>query len=135
MDNMKVIKINTILFFVGWTFIMLLGADFPPPFGFIWLILLILILDLIQYKYLHFFLPQLAKRKKHLFGINLAFFTIGGIVVSIFTLGITYKATIEMGMSNIIIWIAVVTIVAAIYGICFWFFNFLLTKKYINTSF
>jgi len=43
---------------------MFLGADFPPPIGFLWLILLIAILDFIQYKYLQNFLPQLREKRK-----------------------------------------------------------------------
>ena len=73
MGNAKIIKINTILFFLGWTLIMFLGADFPPPIEFYWIVLLILILDLIQYKYLQYFLSKLRIRKKKLFIKNLLF--------------------------------------------------------------
>ncbi len=107
---------------------MFLGADFPPPIGFIWLVVLILILDLIQYKYLYFFLPQLIKNKKNLFTKNLAFFTLGGIVVALFTLATNYNLTSKMRIEDIIIWISVLMIVSAIYGICFFIFNFLLVK-------
>ena len=128
MSNLKIIQINSILFFVAWTIIMLLGADFPPPIGFIWVILLIGALDLIQYKYLQKFLPLLRKRKNNLFIKNLLFFLTGGIVVSLLLLASRYKITLEMGMSSIIIWITILTLVGAIYGACFWFFNLLLIK-------
>lgn len=130
LSNLKIILINTVLFFCGWTLIMFLGADFPPPIGFLWLILLIAILDFIQYKYLQNFLPQLREKKKNLFIKNFLFFTIGGIAVSLFFLAIKNKITLEIGMSNIIIWIAVLALAGAIYGVCFWFFNLLLLKKF-----
>ncbi len=31
MSNKRIIRINTVIFFLGWTFIMFLGTDFPPP--------------------------------------------------------------------------------------------------------
>ena len=83
MSNLKIIWINTIVFFFGWNAIMLAGADFPPPIGFIWVVLLISMLDFIQYKYLQYFLPQLIKRKHNLFVKNLIFFVTGGMAVSI----------------------------------------------------
>lgn len=129
MNNIKIIRINTILFFVGWTAIMFLGADFPPPIGFLWLIPLIAILDFIQYKYLQNFLPQLREKKKNLFAKNLLFFTTGGLVLSLFCLVARYKFTLAMGIFNNIIWTAVLTIVGFIYAIYFWVFNLILVKK------
>lgn len=130
MNNSKIIRINTVVFFGGWTIIMLLGADFPPPIGFLWLVLLLAVLDFIQYKYLHFFLPMLQVKEKNLFIKNSLFFTTGGLLVSIFTLASDYRNTLEMRMLDILIWITVITIVAAIYGICFWFFNLILVRFY-----
>ncbi|SHK38755.1 hypothetical protein [Desulforamulus aeronauticus] len=128
MSNLKVIRINTILFFCGWTAILLAGADFPPPIGFLWLVLLTAILDFIQYKYLQKFLPHLLERKKNLFAKNLLFFTIGGAVVSVLCLAEQYKITFGMSIPDIITWIIVLTTVGAIYGVFFWFFNILLLK-------
>ena len=95
MSNLKIIWINTIVFFFGWNAIMLAGADFPPPIGFIWVVLLISMLDFIQYKYLQYFLPQLIKRKHNLFVKNLIFFVTGGMAVSILILATRYKITLE----------------------------------------
>ena len=44
--------IESVLFFLGWTAVMLKGADFPPPIGFIWVILTIAILSILQWYYL-----------------------------------------------------------------------------------
>lgn len=127
MNHQNVIRINSIVFFIGWILILLLGADFPPPIGFLWLVLLIAVLDFIQYKYLRVILPQLKERKK-LFLKNLFFFTVGGALVALFTLIIRYKITMKMNVTDIIIWSIVITVVSVIYGICFWFFNLCLLK-------
>jgi hypothetical protein len=111
---------------------MFLGADFPPPIGFIWVVVLILLLDLIQWKYLHFFLEQIHKKRKHLFSLNLLFFLIGGILVSLFALAANNNTTLSMRGIDIIIWIVVVSLVGLFYGVYFWFFNRLLLRKSIK---
>ena len=58
---------------------MLLGADFPPPSGYIWMAILIAVLDYIQYKYLRSFLIELRRDKKKSFIDNTIFFLIGGV--------------------------------------------------------
>ena len=130
MSNLKIIWLNTIVFFFGWNAIMLAGADFPPPIGFIWVVLLISMLDFIQYKYLQYFLPQLIKRKHNLFVKNLIFFVTGGMAVSILILATRYKITLEASIYDIIIWIAVFIIIGIIYGIVFWFFNRFLLRVF-----
>lgn len=129
MNDSMIIRINTILFFFGWTFIMLLGADFPPPIGFIWVVLLICVLDIIQYKYLYFFLKQIHKKRKNLFLLNLIFFFFGGVIISIFTLAVSSSALLIMNSWDIIIWISCVISVGVLYGVFFWVFNQLLLAK------
>ncbi len=128
MNNSKIVLINTILFFVGWNAILLAGADHPPPVGFLWLVLLIAILDFVQYKYLSFFLPQLLQSKKISFVKNLFFFTMGGILISLLCMLVRFESISKVGVYDNYVWVAVITVVGAIYGICFWFFNILLVK-------
>ena len=45
---------------------MLAGADYPPPAGFLWLVLLIIILDIIQDRYLRWLGEKLLGRKTFL---------------------------------------------------------------------
>ena len=130
MQTKKIIRINTLLFFVGWLVILLLGADFPPPLGFLWLVPLLIALDLIQHRYLQFFLPQLHRREKNLFLKNICFFAGSGIAVALFCLAIRYEISATMGLLNIGVWIGVLAAVAAGYAIFFWFFNLLLFKQF-----
>ena len=41
MSIQRIASINAALFFVVWLLILLAGADFPPPRGFIWIIVTI----------------------------------------------------------------------------------------------
>lgn len=121
----KIIHINFILFFGGWVIIFLLGADFPPPMGFIWLVLLIFVLDIVQTHYLRqYFLPHIENEKKtKLFIRNTLFYFLGGLIISILTVLSNFQT---IGALSTLIWIAMVTVVGVFYGIAFWFFNILL---------
>ena len=132
MNTSKIIIINTILFFVVWTGIMLIGSDFPPPVGFIWGVILITVLDYIQYKYLQGFLIELISDKKKSFIHNLIFFLIGGAVISSLFLIVRFNLYIEEGFVNWVLFIFAATAVSAIYGIFLWIFNYILTRYISN---
>lgn len=132
MNTSKIIIINTILFFVVWTGIMLIGSDFPPPVGFIWVVILIAVLDYIQYKYLQGFIIELISDKKKSFIHNLIFFLIGGVVISSLFLIVRFNLYIEEGFVNWVLFIFAVTAVSAIYGIFLWVFNYILTRYISN---
>lgn len=123
--NKKITSINFLLFFIGWTIIFLLGADFPPPIGFIWIVLLTLLLDVIQSYYLyHYFLSRIKNRKEtKLFLINSLFYLIGSLVLAIL-ISIPNLLTIEVHYA--LVWIAVVTLVGVLYSIIFYIVNLLL---------
>ncbi|GIN98770.1 hypothetical protein J6TS1_46400 [Siminovitchia terrae] len=70
----KIIYLNEITFFFVWVIIFLMGADKPPPIGFIWIVLLVVLLDVAQYYYLKKFLPKLLKKTKGLFFNNMFYF-------------------------------------------------------------
>ena len=69
------------MFLIGWTSIMLAGADYSPPAGFLWLVLLIIILDIIQDRYLRWLGEKLLVRKTFL--LNELLFCMAGIVVAV----------------------------------------------------
>lgn len=119
----EIIRINTILFFIGWLVILLLGSDFPPPIGFLWVIVLIILSDFIQYKYLQYFIPQLRKRRKYLFSHNLLFFTMSSALLSLIILLLRYPIIHSLTWIENGIWILVFSILGGIYSILFYFFN------------
>lgn len=110
------------IFFAGWTIVMLLGADFPPPVGFVWVVLGIALIDALQWVYLGWLLKALMHKRT--FWLNLALFMVIGFLTAML-LAILNGAL----ASGTIIWLAVITIVAMIYGIIFWIVNWLIAKK------
>ncbi|EKU27104.1 hypothetical protein [Catellicoccus marimammalium] len=123
LSTKKIIRINTILFFIGWLVILLLGSDFPPPIGFLWAIILIILSDFIQYKYLQYFIPQLRKKTKYLFSHNLLFFTMSSALLSLIILLLRYPTIHSLTWIENGIWILVFSILGGIYSILFYFFN------------
>lgn len=130
MKKTKLILINNLMFFTGWTGIMLLGADFPPPRGFIWLELLIGMLDFIQYIYLKKILfCKLFKREK-IFLKNLFAFASAGVLVALLTMVLGNNGAAEIGLKDRVIWISVLTVVSTVYGNIFFCFNYFMVKKF-----
>lgn len=124
----KIIYINEISFFFGWTIILLMGADTPPPIGFIWLVILTVFLDVIQYFYLKRFLPNLKNKSKGLFAKNLLFFALGGIAINLITILTRFKLFLDNGLVNTLVWIMIIFVVTLLYGIYFYIVNVILIK-------
>ena len=127
LKDKKILLINFISFFIGWIFVLLLGADFPPPTGFIWLVFLVFFLDVIQYFYLNkYFLKRIKKHKKiKLFLANSLFYLFGGFVVSVCT---TLPVFTNLKQTISIIWVIVIITVSVLYSIIFWIFNWFLYR-------
>ena len=130
MNTSKIILINSILFFIGWNGIIILGSDFPPPSGYIWMAILIAVLDYIQYKYLRGFLIELRRDKKKSFIDNTIFFLIGGVAISSLILIVRLNLMMSQPFVDWITFIIVVTFIGVIYGVLFWIFNYILVKYF-----
>ena len=122
MKQKKLRILESSVFFVGWTIILLLGADFPPPEGFIWVIFGIAVLDFLQWLYLGWLLNALRHRKT--FVLNFVLFTIVGFITALLTAFLNGRVISEM-----MIWFSIIMSVSAIYGVIFWSINLLIVKK------
>lgn len=119
---------ETIGFFLAWVIVFLLGSDFPPPAGFIWMVLLVAVLDVIQFFYLGYLLPRIIKQPT--FWLNFLFFLIGGIVVAIATA--FYMNTVDW--MQLVIWYGMLAIVSVVYGSSMWLFSWFVKKRYEVTT-
>lgn len=124
----KIIYINEITFFFGWVIIFLLGADKPPPIGFTWLVLLIIVLDVIQYFYLKKFLCSLNNKVKNLFVKNLLLFILAGVGVCILTILLNIKNFLSLDYITSLIWIMMIIVPSLLYGTYFYIINSILLK-------
>jgi hypothetical protein len=114
----KIRNVETLLFVIGATTIMLLGADFPPPRGFLKMLVVIFIVASIQWCYLKWLLLTINNKGSLLATIVL--FAGLGAVVTMFLIASTGKS-----IGNYPVLIVVVSISAAIYGLVLWLVNFI----------
>lgn len=114
-------------FFVLANLFMLMGSDFPPPKGFIWISLTALLLALIQYVYSGHLLPKIDQSSMLL--ITLIFYASLGILVAY--LFISFNAQVQGDNSGKGLWISIISLVFTGYGLVFWSLNKLI-KPYIK---
>lgn len=126
----KITIINSTTFFFLWIIIFLAGADKPPPIGFLWIVLLVVLLDIAQWFYLKRFIPKLMRKTKGLFVENLFYFFLGGIVVSFLTIITKIDVAISIGVLNNIIWIMSIVVAAMMNAICFYMLNKMLLRTF-----
>lgn len=122
---MKKIRILEADFFSSFsTITALLGADFPPPRGFIWILLAILCLTWLQDRYLCYLQPRIAKKEQFLKN-NIYFLLVGIGLATSFILLNPQKIT----FSAVLIWYGIIIVLSVLYGICFWMINKILFHK------
>ncbi|WP_267202579.1 hypothetical protein [Limosilactobacillus kribbianus] len=120
----KVRLMEAIIFFIGWNCLFLLGADFPPPRGFIWLVVATGVLAVIQDYYLRFLFPRINQPRIFLY--NEFLFGCAGIVVAL-----VFALPHQQTGNSLLTWILIITLVALLYGTVFFVFNKWLVKHHL----
>ena len=117
----KIRWIETAAFILGWILVFLLGADFPPPSGFIWIVVTVLFLAFLQHLYLCWLHRHISTEKTFL--KNAILFASAGILVSnmFIILNGTYSG-------EVYIWILIITAVSVLYGIFLWIINLYIVR-------
>lgn len=118
----KIRIIETLIFIIGATTIMLLGADFPPPRGFVKMLVSIIVVAVIQWCYLKWLLLHINNKGSWLATIGV--FAGLGAVVTMFLIVSTGKS-----IGDYPTLIVLVTIIAAIYGLALWLINFIISAR------
>lgn len=125
----KIQWIESILFFIISNLIMLLGADFPPPIGFLWITFISAVLSI-----LHFFYTGLLLKSNNFlktFFKTILIFSLVGFLISILFVIFNFK-NISIIMNDTIIWLFIITLVFGIYGSIYWLLNYIISKKIVK---
>lgn len=132
--DMRLIKkvkiINCITFFTVWVVFLFSQTVKPLHPGFYWMVSLVTLLDILLYMYMDEFIIKMVNKRRGLFLTNLIYFTLGGFSVTNLTTIILVNIGPELELSDFIIWAFAGTVVGLINGICFYFFNKIILKKY-----
>ena len=79
-------------------------------------------MDFLQWLYLAWLLDAMRHRKT--FALNLVFFLIVGFITALLTAFLNGRIISEMA-----IWLIIITLVSVVYGVIFWSINLLIVKK------
>lgn len=116
MNTSKIAWVESISFFLLANGGMLLGADFPPPVGFLWITLTAAILAAGQWFFVRWLLGNMGKRKT--FGITLL---IGALIgVAAFAVFTALRGGVPSGAG---VWLAITVFAFAGYGLVLWVIN------------
>ena len=110
----KIAWIESIAFFLLANTVMLLGSDFPPPVGFLWVTLAAAILAIVQWFTVRWLLANMGKRRT--LGITLMLWALLGMAVY------AGLSALHDGVREVI-WIGITMFVFACYGLNFWAVN------------
>jgi hypothetical protein len=114
--------IESAAFFFLANIIMLLGSDFPPPVGFLWITLTAAVIAVLQWFYVRWLLENDVKKRTFL--ITLVVFALLGIVVP--AIFVTFRGGFQTGTC---IGIFITMIVFIAYGLTLWIVNRFLKKN------
>lgn len=126
MNLSKISLYESISFIIIANIIMLSGADFPPPPGFIWITLTSFIISTLQYFYCNWLLQTLGKRKT--FFKTITSFALLGTLISLFFIFFNSEAINRA----VFIFVGVVATVFSFYGFIFWMVNKIIQKYATN---
>lgn len=124
----KIILINEITFIIVTITFFYLGADRIPPFGFIGLIICVLLFALAQYFYLKGFVKNLDNKTQNIFIKNFLGFVIFGISVALSAILINSMKINYIDYSIVIFNLILVALPIIFYGIYLYYFNIILLK-------
>lgn len=120
--NIKSVSwIESAAFFLLANVIMLLGSDFPPPVGFLWITFTAAVIAVLQWFFVRWLLSNDVNRRT--LCITLAVFALLGIVVPV--IFVSFRGGFQTG-TGIGIFITMIVFIG--YGFALWIFNRFLKK-------
>ena len=124
MHSRRIAGVNAILFFIFWFIVLLAGADFPPPVGFLWLIIVIAACASVVYwrvpTYIDWYRSKRPRRHWRVLLEGIA----AGIVVAVpFVLRGTGEPSITPQPVDYAIWFAVLGFMGALNSLAIYFIN------------
>ena len=130
MHPRRIAAINAILFFCFWLVILLAGADFPPPVGFLLLVFVIAACAFVVYWRVPTYIGWYrTKRPGRLWRVILDGVIAGIVVATPFVLNRSGASSITPQPVDYAIWFALLGFVGALNSMAIYFVNTLVTRK------
>ena len=129
MHSRRIAGVNAILFFFFWLILLLAGADFPPPVGFLWLLIVIAACASVVYWRVPTYIDwERARRPRRLGRVILEGFAAGIVVAAPFVLNRSGQPSVTPQLVDYAIWFAIVGLMGAINSTAFYAINTLIIR-------
>jgi len=129
MHTRRIAAVNAILFFFFWLLILLAGADFPPPVGFLWLVIVIAACAYVVYwrvpTYINWVRTERPRRHWHVLLEGIA---AGIVVAALFVLFNSGEPSINPQPVDYAIWFALLGFMGALNSMAVYIVNTLIIK-------
>lgn len=130
MPVQRIALVNAILFFLFWQLVLLTGADFPPPRGFLWIVLVIALCAIIIFWRIPTYIDWYReKRPGRRWRVLLEGFVAGIVIASFFAISGSGEPSISGEPIAYVIWAAVLGIVGAFNSKALYLINALVSRK------
>jgi hypothetical protein len=129
MHTRRIAAVNAILFFFFWLLVLLAGADFPPPVGFLWLLIVIAACAYVVYWRVPTYIDWVRmQRPRRIWRVILDGIAAGIVVAVPFVLKGSGEVSITMQPVAYAIWFALLGFVGALNSMGIYFLNTLVTR-------
>ncbi len=114
-NRRKTAAVFAIFFFLFWTLVLLAGADKPPPLGFLWIVLAVVVCAVVVYWRIPTYIDwQCTKRSGRFWRVILDGFVAGLLVALPFALAGGGEPSVTPQASDYVIWFIVVGLMGVI---------------------
>lgn len=130
MHPRKIAAANAILFFFFWLLVLLAGADFPPPRGFLWLLLVLVLCALLVYWRIPTYIDWYSnKRPGRRWRVVLDGFLAGFVVAAASALRGSSEPAASLQTIDYAIWFAVLSVLGMLNSVVLYTINALVVHR------
>jgi hypothetical protein len=129
MPYRKIATINAVGFFVFWLLFLLAGADKPPPFGFLWIVLVVAICAAVVYWRVPIYIEWYRTRRAGRYALVLLDGVVAGLLVALpFALQGSGEPSVTMQPVDYAIWFAVLAAMGVLNSVALYLINVLVAR-------
>lgn len=130
MSIQRIARINAILFFLFWLLVLLAGADFPPPRGFLRIVLLIALCAIVVSWRVPIYIDWYSKKRPgRQWRVLIEGFAAGIVMSIVFAISSSGEPSVSVEPINYVLWVAVLGVVGTFTSAALYLINALLSKK------
>ena len=130
MPYRKIAAVNALIFFIFWLIVLLAGADFPPPTGFVWLVLVVAVCAGVVYWRVPTYVEWHRTRRAGRHGRVLIDGVVAGLIIALpFVLKGGGEPSVTVRPVDYAIWFVVLSVMGMLNSVAIYFINVLVYSK------